>query len=448
MKRFFKVILCIILGICLVVGGSIGLGVFKFWPEITFWLTPTPQLPTDTPKAGMPTATISNTPEGPVVTDYTLQVKALPEDISVPQYYTTIYVDEYSFYAFTDANGNICGRAYGELEISYSDGSSSFVSGFFAVNVKDGSTLLDTAQVNPDAESFGIAESCKPEGVNAITGFVKLSNQVGSYYYINKQGTRVYRTYARIGKMEPVYYPADATGKIQPGALPVDILADRQAIQQEQETKYSVATAPYSMVNNVEFTTLINMNHRLDKNYVPSDMVSVSDYLSQAPFTLRDTPTKANATALQAFLEMVNAAYAEAGINSFYLCNVYRSYAKQTYNWNSQVNRDPSYGTNPSKPMGSAYPGTSEHQTGLAFDITSLGHKTPGPGYASTAEAKWLAQNAHRFGFILRYQKSKEKLTSIKYEPYHFRYVGTELADYLYQSDLCLEEYYDAVVVW
>ena len=98
--------------------------------------------------------------------------------------------------------------------------------------------------------------------------------------------------------------------------------------------------------------------------------------------------------------------------------------------------------------MGSAYPGTSEHQTGLAFDITCLSHKTPGPGYASTREAQWMRENSWRFGFVLRYQKGKEQKTGIKFEPYHYRYVGTELAKKLYERGLCLEEYYDAAVVW
>jgi hypothetical protein len=145
---------------------------------------------------------------------------------------------------------------------------------------------------------------------------------------------------------------------------------------------------------------------------------------------------------------MVNAAYQEQGINTFLLCNVYRTYARQQRNWNSRVAADPTYGTNPLKPIGAAYPGTSEHQSGLAFDITCLSHKTPGPGFADTAEAKWLKDNSWRFGFILRYQKDKELLTGIKFEPYHFRYVGVALAEHLYKENLCLEEYYDAPVMW
>ncbi|MGI6168220.1 MAG: M15 family metallopeptidase [Christensenellales bacterium] len=83
----------------------------------------------------------------------------------------------------------------------------------------------------------------------------------------------------------------------------------------------------------------------------------------------------------------------------------------------------------------------SEHATGLAVDILSASYAPLDEGFAQTEEGAWLANNAHRFGFILRYPKSKESVTGVVYEPWHFRYVGVEAASEIFQRDICLEEY-------
>lgn len=84
----------------------------------------------------------------------------------------------------------------------------------------------------------------------------------------------------------------------------------------------------------------------------------------------------------------------------------------------------------------SAKPGHSEHQTGLAFDVGAIDDN-----YGKTKEGEWLAQNAHLYGFIIRYPKGKQSITGYKYEPWHIRYLGKDLATKVYQSGLCLEEY-------
>jgi len=92
----------------------------------------------------------------------------------------------------------------------------------------------------------------------------------------------------------------------------------------------------------------------------------------------------------------------------------------------------------------SAVPGASEHQTGLAMDVSckSLGYDLD-TGFSETPEGKWLAQNAHLYGYIIRYPKGKAHITGYAYEPWHVRYVGKGLAKYLYENDLTLEEYYN-----
>ncbi|RLQ90710.1 M15 family metallopeptidase [Planomicrobium sp. Y74] len=91
----------------------------------------------------------------------------------------------------------------------------------------------------------------------------------------------------------------------------------------------------------------------------------------------------------------------------------------------------------------SARPGFSEHQTGLAFDIGESGAEQhwAAASFGDTEAGKWVAENAHRFGFILRYPEGKEQLTGYMHESWHFRYVGKEAAKEIYDEDITLEEY-------
>lgn len=91
-----------------------------------------------------------------------------------------------------------------------------------------------------------------------------------------------------------------------------------------------------------------------------------------------------------------------------------------------------------------AMPGFSEHQTGLAIDLVDCHSKQI---RKHQKEYKWLHNNAYKYGFILRYPKGKEKITGYKYEPWHFRFVGKELAKELYKNGnyLTLEEYFNLI---
>lgn len=88
-----------------------------------------------------------------------------------------------------------------------------------------------------------------------------------------------------------------------------------------------------------------------------------------------------------------------------------------------------------------AVPGTSEHSLGLALDLIARSYQGLDEQQANTAEAKWLAANCHKYGFILRYPSSKSDITGIVFEPWHFRYVGVEHATKMMESGLVLEEY-------
>ena len=138
-------------------------------------------------------------------------------------------------------------------------------------------------------------------------------------------------------------------------------------------------------------------------------------------------------TTTNAFYEMQAASKLE-NLN-IYLSSGFRSYSTQDRIYNNYVARD-------GKQMADTYsarPGHSEHQTGLAFDVNQINDT-----FNDSAEAKWLANNCYKYGFILRYPQGKEDITGYKYESWHFRYVGVDLATKLYNNGdwITLEEYF------
>ncbi len=141
-------------------------------------------------------------------------------------------------------------------------------------------------------------------------------------------------------------------------------------------------------------------------------------------------PGKIDDTVMDAFYEMQSAAAAE-GLN-LYISSGFRSYNTQYWLYNNYVERD---GKEEADTY-SARAGYSEHQTGLCFDLNTIDES-----FAYTPESKWLEQHAQEYGFIIRYPKGKESITGYMYEPWHLRYLGKELAEKVYNSGLCLEEY-------
>lgn len=138
-----------------------------------------------------------------------------------------------------------------------------------------------------------------------------------------------------------------------------------------------------------------------------------------------------NDASAYAALQQLQQAASENGF-SIPLLSGYRSYDYQSGLYNQYVARDGVEAAN----RYSARPGYSEHQTGLAFDIGSIDNY-----YGNTPAGQWLAQNAHNYGFIIRYPQGKENITGYMYEPWHVRYLEIEVAQQVYASGLTLEEY-------
>lgn len=142
--------------------------------------------------------------------------------------------------------------------------------------------------------------------------------------------------------------------------------------------------------------------------------------------------------AAQAAFNEMQAAAAKDGM-SLKICSGFRDYALQKQLYNSYVTRDGKAAAD----RYSARPGHSEHQTGLAFDINRASSV-----FTGTKEAKWLAENCWKYGFILRYPEGKEDVTGYMYESWHIRYLGKEWAKTITESGLTLEEYFGLTSVY
>ncbi|HHU51034.1 MAG TPA: M15 family metallopeptidase [Firmicutes bacterium] len=183
--------------------------------------------------------------------------------------------------------------------------------------------------------------------------------------------------------------------------------------------------------NSIE--VLVNKELVLSAEYVPQDLV-----VPNIPFSFtEDLPKRKMRQEAARAVEML---FTQAEHDGLQLTSVsaYRSYLRQQeiFTHNSKVRGE----TEANKV--SARPGESEHQTGLAIDVSA-----PAVDYqlieefGETKEGRWLRENAHKYGFIIRYPKGKEETTGYQYEPWHIRYVGREAALVIAAKRLTLEEY-------
>ncbi len=177
-------------------------------------------------------------------------------------------------------------------------------------------------------------------------------------------------------------------------------------------------------INSWEYI-LVNKTHEVGSDYAPPEIVNVSS--SQCPQDSRI------ADALQSFAD----GCAAEGL-PVYLSSGYRSYYEQSQTFNAKV---ASVGYDAAAKIVNP-PGTSEHQTGLCCDITDVYRNPKDPDVLSQTETfKWLEAHCTEYGFILRYPNGEVAITDVIYEPWHFRYVGTEAASYIMDNALTLEEF-------
>ena len=169
------------------------------------------------------------------------------------------------------------------------------------------------------------------------------------------------------------------------------------------------------------YLMLVNGHHYLDEHYKP-------DALKTFKKTCCYEEQKAKRTVVEAFMKMQQECKEETGAQLM-VNSAYRSHQDQkgTYKRN-----DKRY---------VATPGHSEHQTGLAIDVTSLQHPEKW-SFDKSKEGEWMRKNCHEYGFILRYPEKQSHVLGFSYEPWHLRYVGVETATRIHQEDITFDEYY------
>lgn len=185
---------------------------------------------------------------------------------------------------------------------------------------------------------------------------------------------------------------------------------------------------------------LVNRTNPIDQNFKPRDLVRLKNVIPSSLATVKGSEMEGDRTAVNAMIEMFKAAHAD-GVTNWQISAGYRSWKYQQQLFDQQVQEYRNEGFSQANAVSAtrqtvADPGTSEHHTGLAFDIT-----VPGTIFKGTPEQKWLHKHCWEYGFVIRYQEDKEKITGYLAEVWHVRYVGLPHSIDMRNRNLCLEEY-------
>lgn len=184
-----------------------------------------------------------------------------------------------------------------------------------------------------------------------------------------------------------------------------------------------------------KYLTLVNLNNKLAPDYVPEDLINVTTRADRQAQQMRYDA----ANALEAMLR----ALSDAGHGDVSVTSAYRSYSYQNSIFNTRLQENlKKYDAATAEAKTAEftmYPGASEHQSGLCVDMHNLSSAMQ--SFANEEAYKWLIEHCADFGFIIRYPQSKEDITGIKFEPWHYRFVGRYHAQKIMSEGLSLEEY-------
>ncbi|MBQ2376763.1 MAG: D-alanyl-D-alanine carboxypeptidase family protein [Clostridia bacterium] len=225
------------------------------------------------------------------------------------------------------------------------------------------------------------------------------------------------------------------------GLGPVDEDPD---LGQEIDLEFKTDLTAYEKYMNPDdrdaYLILVNKTNSIDGSYIPEKLTILKDTRKDGRANQQMVETAA--MALEAmFIELRAAGFSDVSVTSGY-----RSYSYQESLFNSYISRDkaryPDWTDEQVKNhvlTYSAFPGTSEHQTGLCCDMHNLG--AADVAFAKKEAYKWLEENCWKFGFIIRFPEDKVDVTGYSYEPWHYRFVGRYHANAMRQRGMCLEEY-------
>lgn len=225
------------------------------------------------------------------------------------------------------------------------------------------------------------------------------------------------------GEYELYYTAKDSSGNEAKEKFTLIVTKKKEKEEKKKNPKSGTTTEQTSFTSKGNKITVKNGITYIDGYLIVNKTYSLPK--TYAPGLTNDTKENFN--------KMKNAAK-EDNLD-IYISSGYRSYSKQSTIYDRYVKQD---GKEEADAF-SARPGHSEHQSGLAVDLNIINDS-----FANTKEAKWLAENCYKYGFILRYPKGKSNETGYKYEPWHFRYVGVDLASKLYNNGdwITMETYF------
>ena len=266
----------------------------------------------------------------------------------------------------------------------------------------------------------------------------------GTRYYLNEDGTPGSEWVV----VDEVFYRLNEDGTVYSGWLPQDIgtfyINEDGTVYlgwlEENGVKYylrpdtgTLAKGTLEIDGKTYFFTSTGANIILVNpwNYIPEDY--------EVELVELDNGKKVAKAMYESLMQML--ADCEAAGHRSYVRSAYRTHADQQANFNRILVK---YNNDRKKAAQVvALPGTSEHQLGLAVDITDYSYRELDYEQEKTATQKWLMEHCWEYGFILRYPSEKSTITGIIYEPWHYRYVGLELSQELKELGICLEEYMD-----
>lgn len=268
----------------------------------------------------------------------------------------------------------------------------------------------------------------------------------------NKEYTKDYcaintTSLSRVNTLLELGYTRDEINSLLNSKYYIDNNFDRYINDDEKNIKQRILNInmnldleAYSKINTIEddsvITLLVNKYNGLKEGYEPDDLVEI-DYACKEGIDYScstDNKKRLRKEAADAFKKWGDAAKKE-NINLVAI-GMYRTYSYQAGLYSYGAN---TYGQKYADQY-YARPGHSEHNTGLAVDISF--NNVPYTSIDSYDEYDWIIENAHKYGFILRYPEDKTAITKFSYESWHFRYVGKEAAKYIYKNDITLEEYH------
>ena len=242
----------------------------------------------------------------------------------------------------------------------------------------------------------------------------------------------------------PVTLSNSNSGSNSAPAAPFSVIVAPEAATTLNETPYISASGVYITISMSDFDVgkgslvLINSDNRYD---IPdAGELSVVANVKTPSYRVDGNDLRLSPSIIEPLNSMMDAFCAETGVDAVAISSAYRDYSRQQEIMNEYV----AVVGSAEATKWAAYPGYSEHHSGLAFDfgVYSSGEYV---AFSGTGIYRWFSQTSWKYGFILRYPNGKTDKTGIAYEPWHFRYVGEPHAYIIYINDWCLEEYIEMI---